>query len=430
MQKLPEGEGRSLKAKNDSSVMFFGPNVTGEVYKTVGDKLYFWKQPGYGCSDQTARGSLFWNLSACDSLMLDHSMVVGDKKISSDDKMTLTYRQNNGICDTPAGHFEHCSVYVCQGKYCGLTYCETWLCERVGIVRQIVTRNEKTNEWVLSDCQINGGDGLLPFAVGNRWEYAMITPETAGKYERENIFEVTACENGSATLSNMQFVLLREYFDTWEGKTLEARERYCCKVDADNEKLCDVSQALIRAAELAETSGRSYIPQSQTDVMNRIFATSPEFNPNYTEKGRWNFFEYDRIERKDGSVKFDDNRKYSFEWKDMSKCGRKNEGYKVLYTFFLDILQDAVGCVWSDEWIDGYTVDEKKAGKYVTKNFSVNGGETVAVPAGSFADCRHISFDFDAWGYFSGRSDYWFAPGVGIVKFAHRSGKVFVLCGN
>lgn len=32
-------------------------------------------------------------------------------------------------------------------------------------------------------------------------------------------------------------------------------------------------------------------------------------------------------------------------------------------------------------------------------------------------DCRHISFDFDAWGYFSGRSDYWFAPGVGIVKF-------------
>lgn len=95
--------------------------------------------------------------------------------------------------------------------------------------------------------------------------------------------------------------------------------------------------------------------------MNRIFATSPEFNPNYTEKGRWNFFEYDRIERKDGSVKFDDNRKYSFEWKDMSKCGRKNEGYKVLYTFFLDILQDAVGCVWSDEWIDGYTVDEKKA---------------------------------------------------------------------
>lgn len=61
----------------------------------------------------------------------------------------------------------------------------------------------------------------------------------------------------------------------------------------------------------------------------------------------------------------------------------------------------------------------KKIDNYVTKDFKVTGGETVATPAGTFGNCRHIKFDFKAWGYFSGRSDYWFAPGIGVVKFEH-----------
>lgn len=416
-----EGEKRSLQAKNDSTIIYYQPEVTGEVYKLIGDKLYFWTQPGYGHSIHSAEGCLFWNLAACDNLMLDYGMAVGDKTISSDGKTTLTYCRNDGICDTPAGHFENCSVYVLQGEHYGLTWVETWLCEKAGIVRQIVTRNGETHEWVLSSCQINGGDGLLPFAVGNRWEYAMITPETGCLYERENIFEVTAYEHGSVTLSAMQFTLSRGYFDTWEGKTLEARECYYYEVDTDTEKLRDVSLALARSAELAMTKRQKVHTAIANDVMNRIFATDPDFNPHYTERGRWNFFEYDKIEKKNGLVSYVDYRKYSFEWKAMGKCG--NEGHKVLYTFLLTILQDATGCVWSDEWIDGYSFDKKKVGQYTTKDFSVKGGETVTTPAGTFENCRHISFDFSAWGYFSGRSDYWFAPGVGLVKFEHPFGE-------
>lgn len=106
----------------------------------------------------------------------------------------------------------------------------------------------------------------------------------------------------------------------------------------------------------------------------------------------------------------------------MSGIGVGDEGWKVLYTFLMNILQDASGCVWSDEWTAGYYAEEKKAGEYTAKNFSVNGSETVITPAGTFENCRHISFDFAAWGYFSSRSDYWFAPGVGIVKFEHPFG--------
>ena len=47
--------------------------------------------------------------------------------------------------------------------------------------------------------------------------------------------------------------------------------------------------------------------------------------------------------------------------------------------------------------------------------------ETVEVPAGKFENCRHISLDRDGmtggWTYQGGHFDYWFAPGVGLVKF-------------
>lgn len=355
--------------------------------------------------------------------MLDESMKTGDTVTSSDEKITLTYLKNDGVCDTPAGHFENCSVYIIDGERYGLTHCETWLCDGVGIVRQIVTRHDNPYEWVLSSYKTGGKGGLLPFETGNRWEYALAEREATGITERENIFEVTACDAGSVTLSNMNFMAVTGYYDTWEGKTAEARYCYCKNITSDDEILCDVSGAMKRAEELAVTKRQKLHTAIANKVMRRIFETDPAENPDYTEKGRWNFFEYDAIKKADGKISYDDRRKYSFEWKDMSDCGRKCVGYKVLYSFLFTILQDAAGCLWSDKWKDGYHFDERKSGKYVTKNFNVKGGETVITPAGTFENCLRVSFDFQAWGYFSGRSEYLFADGVGIVRFEHPYGE-------
>lgn len=418
-----EGEKRSIAAEKNHDVIRYNAGVTGEVYRKINGKLYFWEQPGYGASTDGANGSLFWNMSLCDGLMLDESMKTGDTVTSSDEKITLTYLKNDGACDTPAGHFENCSVYVIDGERYGLTHCETWLCDGVGIVRQIVTRYDNSYEWVLSSYKTSGKGGLLPFEAGNRWEYALAEREATGITERENIFEVTACDAGSVTLSNMNFMAVTGYYDTWEGKTAEARYCYCKNITSDDEILCDVSGAMKRAEELAVTKRQKLHTAIANKVMRRIFETDPAENPNYTEKGRWNFFEYDAIKKADGKISCDDLRKYSFEWKDMSDCGRKCVGYKVLYSFFFSILQDAAGCLWSDKWQDGYHFDERKSGKYVTKNFNVKGGETVVTPAGTFENCLRVSFDFQAWGYFSGRSEYLFADGVGIVRFEHPYGE-------
>ena len=418
-----EGEKRSIAAEKNPEVIRYNPDVSGEVYKKIDGKLYLWQLPGYGYCADSAEGALFWNMSLCDGLMLDESMKTGDTVTSSDEKITLTYLKNDGVCDTPAGHFENCSVYIIDGERYGLTHCETWLCDGIGIVRQIVTRHDDSYEWVLSSYKTSGKGGLLPFEAGNRWEYALATPETLRITERENIFEVTACDAGSATLSNMMFMAVTGYYDTWEGKTAEARYGYCKNITSDDEILCDVSGATKRAEELAVTKRQKLHTAIANKVMRRIFETDPAENPNYTEKGRWNFFEYDAIKKADGKIICDDLRKYSFEWKDMSDCGRKCVGYKVLYSFFFSILQDAAGCLWSDKWQDGYHFDERKSGKYVTKNFNVKGGETVITPAGTFENCLRVSFDFQAWGYFSGRSEYLFADGVGIVRFEHPYGE-------
>ena len=419
MQNLPSREKSALsQPKKNSEVIRYNFDVTGEVYRKIDGKLYFWQQPGYDYNGNSASGSLFWNMSWCDGLMLDESMKTGDT-VTSSDGITLTYLKNDGACDTPAGHFENCSVYVVDGERFERTHCETWLCDGIGIVRQIVTWLGYTYEWVLSSYKTGGKGGLLPFEAGNRWEYALAEREATGITERENIFEVTACDAGSATLSNMNFMAVTGYYDTWEGKTAEARYCYCKNITSDDEILCDVSGAMKRAEELAVTKRQKLHTAIANKVMRRIFETNPTVNPNYTEKGRWNFFKYDAIEKSDGKIICDDLRKYSFEWKDMSDCGRKCVGYKVLYSFFFTILQDAAGCLWSDKWQDGYHFNERKSGDYVTKNFNVKGGETVVTPAGTFENCLRVSFDFQAWGYFSGRSEYLFADGVGIVRFEH-----------
>lgn len=416
-----EGEKRSIAAEKNPDVIRYNFDVTGEVYRKIDGKLYFWQQPGYDYNGNSASGSLFWNMSICDGMMLDESMKTGDT-VTSSDGITLTYLKNDGACDTPAGHFENCYVYVVDGERYGLTHCETWLCDGIGIVRQIATGHDDSYEWVLSAYKTSGKGGLLPFEAGDRWEYALAEREATGITERENIFEVTACDAGSVTLSNMNFMAVTGYYDTWEGKTAEARYCYCKNITSDDEILCDVSGALKRAEELAVTKRQKLHTTVANKVMRRIFETDPATNPDYTEKGRWNFFEYDAIKKADGKISYDEFRKDSFEWKDMADCDSDCIGYKVLYSFFFEILRDAAGCMWSDEWQDGYHYDERKSGRYVTKNFNVKGGETVVTPAGTFENCLRVSFDFQSWGYFSGRSEYLFADGVGIVRFEHPYG--------
>lgn len=200
-----------------------------------------------------------------------------------------------------------------------------------------------------------------------------------------------------------------------------ARREYSREVNENEDELvAGAVEALERAVPLAERKKQKVHTPIALDVMKRIFETDPAYNPVYTEKGRWNFFGESRIKKDGGKISFYDDHTYSFEWKDMSSCG--DEGYPVLYNFLYDMLGDAAGCVWSDEWVNGYTVSENREiyGDKVHLDLSVTGGETVVTTAGVFADCRRVSIDLAGLtggrAYRGGKKDYWFASGVGIVK--------------
>lgn len=396
-----------------------GVVVTGESYRYVDGKLYFWQQPGFSQDLETDRTSdIFWNCSACDGLIFDPDLKPGEKRLSSDGKVTLFCKEQGTRVTTPAGTFENCTVLVWDGDYYGWKYAETYFCPGVGIVRKLVGA-EKT-EWFLSAYTVKESKGFLPFAAGNRWEYETSEKTEGLRVQRENYFEVVSGGKDGAVVSHAM-VEAHEYDETcWEGAMQRASRRYF-----EGETLFDVQPSLQHAQELAHTKRQRVHTEIAQKVMKRIWETDSQ-KAESAMVGRWNFFCIYDVEREAGQVKLFFGKRaerYHFEWKENQ--GGDADSFRVFYSFLYDLLQDAIGCVWSDAWVPGYTYctdEDSAAGKKSGVFLEVLEDETVETPAGCFENCRHIRLEWrmdeQDYNYRSGVLEYWFAPQVGIVRFS------------
>ncbi|MBR6807066.1 MAG: RNA polymerase sigma factor [Clostridia bacterium] len=419
------------KVAYEGEAVQFGYELTGEELRYIDGKLYFWSQPGFGRGSRVCDlDSIFWYSSRVDSLILDPEMKPGDVISSSDNKCTLTFAESGATVTTPAGTFENCRVYVFDGERYGTSHVETTFCEGVGIVRQVSTRDTFTEDWRLSSYEIKGGEGMIPFAEGNIWRYDCVSAEDSVIADINNTFKCTYFDGSKVVLTHCSTQAVTAFADTWDGQIRAARKCYCDDTDGE-EYLVSVDKYLTRAAELAVTKRQKVHTKIATDVMKRIFDTDPVYNPEYTEKGIWNFFDFYNVKTIDGKTAIPEHgRIYAFEWKDF--CGGL-DGYHLLYNFLYDILYQATGYVWSDEWVPGYTQNKKFKYSFNTNvdlSLKVLPEETVVTPAGTFENCRHVYFELDGlkggWDYRGGKMNYWFAPGVGIVKFSsiYDNGKV------
>lgn len=404
-------ESKALKAGQREDFKRIDINSTGEKYRFIDGKLYLWSQPGYGGSEETCPSCIFWNLAACNNLMYDPEMKVGDVIVSDSGKGKFTFISDTEVCVTPAGTFENCLVFEFKGDAYGLTYCKTFIRTGVGIVRQEAERFNVRRVLDLSKAHIVGGEGIIPFAPGNRWDYSPATPDTAIQYDEEIFFEVTSFKNNAATVAAVNCCETLGYFDTFDGKMAEVIQTYYTG-EGDNQKLVDVREPLQRAKELANTNLQKTRVQVAGDVMLRILGTDPEINPDYTEKGLWNFYSCGTLTNKNGRVKFLQTE--HFEWKDSVNLGL--ESRKILYSFFDKIVDSCGMGRWSDEWVPGFTAKPEEP----LSEFIVLEDETVITPAGTFENCRHISFDLDLNFYFGGKSECWYAEGIGFVRFTHK----------
>ncbi len=167
----------------------------------IDGRLYFWQQPGFSYGYLSSIRSIFWNAKQYEHTICDPTLCIGESRMAAGGERSICYRASDKVCETPAGRFENCSVYVYRNNdpY-AVSFCETWFCPGVGIVRQLVDRNGERTEWVLSSYTIKGGEGLLPLATDNSWNY-VLAEEYPYQHKEENCFVVTSYENGTAVMS-------------------------------------------------------------------------------------------------------------------------------------------------------------------------------------------------------------------------------------
>lgn len=262
---------------------------------------------------------------------------------------------------------------------------------------------------------------MIPFAQGNRWEYAAELDSDC--FDFEDIFEVTAFDGMSAVLWN-EFSVIRKYWNEniWDDMMIQMRNHYCedSKEAVGEPHLRDVLYPMERVQILAKTPLQLAHTKAACAVMRRILDTDPVFHPGCTEIGHWNFFQYLELNAEDRKIKLNDNRTYFFEWKDISET--QDARYEMLSNDIYGILMDAAGCIWSDEWIPGVTQTVKyrlHSLEMVTELCCEEAG-SITTNAGTFDHCMRISMNIkemrDGWSYRGVKKEYIFAQGIGIVR--------------
>jgi len=89
-------------------------------------------------------------------------------------------------------------------------------------------------------------------------------------------------------------------------------------------------------------------------------------------------------------------------------------------------LQSLLGKIWDDKWIVGYDEEERKENGEV-RRLSITDGGIIAIKAGTFENCLKFTLSLektiDNPNYYAddnvwhcGTKEFWYAPGVGIVK--------------
>lgn len=360
-------------------------------------------------------GSPWLNASRSDCRFYDEKLSVGET-VKGSDGLALSRLPDETVV-TPAGVFENCRLFEIKGVDKAYTY-SAWYKEDVGLIKLACRTLGMSDAVQLSSYTVKGGKGLLPIADGNRWQYVGTQSDeyVKSRWDCEVVYangekayiltetEAHRIKFDGNSLSDMLQQISQDYFKyvgKWEGKIL------------------DVSAPAARAEELAVTPLEKAHVKAACSVIRRIMDTAEEMNPRRKASGHWNFFQYRYLFRKDGRIGVTDyDGKYCFEWKNVDS----GAGKALLYNDIYGILADCAGCLWNDDWQEGYS--KKRAfiyGAYAANTeLSVSDGGKVEVEAGNFETTLKLTFETlgfdDGVDYRGVKKDYWFASGIGIVR--------------
>ena len=366
---------------------------------------YHWNSCGGLLSADLEADHIFRNASVCDGYFTIPGAHIGDTHIGSDGT-TLTYAARGVHITTPAGDFDDCDVWTVQRDS---TLCTSYYRAGIGIVKQELRTDGITETRVLA-----------AYEAGKRWEYAAAYP--ADVMAHRAVFTVDFAADGRCILrGDTELHRLRYDETSWLDMVQKIRGEYWQKVDGEY-RVCDVSDAVERALTLAKTPAERAHAKAAGSVARRIMDTNEAFNPDFTATGHWNFFVRSVAAKKRGRITLSHSFRWSFELKNIGSTAEET----LLYNDIYGILQDAAGCVWSDEW----RIGAKKSVEYTlwgetpikTEIVCTDAGR-VTTAAGTFDGCMTLALDIrgmdDGFSYRGGKKEYTFAPGIGIVRAVH-----------
>ncbi|MBQ2988053.1 MAG: RNA polymerase sigma factor [Clostridia bacterium] len=390
-----------------------------EEYRMIDGALRYWSTEGFrmgqlGSIDHSG-GQIFRNASVCDGYFF--ADVALGQTYRGSDGTALSHISDGETVETPVGRFENCALWEARRwTDFGKTVCRTYYKDGIGIVRQEHITDTATDVRTLCAYDLKGGKGLLPLCAGNTWEYASDYAPDAVSCEVKA--SVAYADDSRVIVSTWKNTERKKYDESsWLDAVQEIANEYCHH-QHDETRICDVSEAIARAERLAVTPMEKAHTKAAVSVVRRIMATDPEFNPDHTATGHWNFFERTYLRKKQDTLcETEYNFRWSFEWKRGSEASEP-----LLHNDIYGILQDAANCLWSDEWRIGASpiVEYTKWDRTVKTKIVCEDGGTVTTKAGTFENCLKLSLDVggmnDGWSYRGGKKAYWFAEGVGIVR--------------
>lgn len=382
--------------------------------RNIGGLLYNWDYQGsyYGSlwSIDWAAPEIIYNASRCDNRFPSDGLNPGEVYTGTDGS-TLTFAADCETVETDCGSFTGCQLWIIKDSK---VIVRTWYKSGVGIVRQQFTSYGTTETRTLKAYKIIGGSGLLPLANGNEWEY---TADSNPEVLNQSLKLCVSYSDDKKSIITTSFYCERLKYDdnSWAEMILQIRNDYW---NSSTHKCQDIYYPMERAELLAKTPVEKAHTKAACSVARRILETNPEFNPNYTAEGRWNFFDRNKVIIKEGKVCLGSRSKWAFEL----KCTSGLMDYQVLYNNVIEILQDNTGCIWSDEWKPGAKCeyDHDFYSDPLHTAIICEAEPLVATKAGSFENCLKLCIEtkgFDSGhDYMGGKKEYYFANGIGVVK--------------
>ena len=404
--------------------------LTGEKWRIENGQLYYQNQPGcnYAWSEALCDYDVpLFYFAGCsgDRYFFPRTLKLeagAREEMLDSDGQSCGWREvisMDETVDTPAGIFTGC-MHLRKSEDESNVF-DVWYKEGVGIVKEVSRWDGYTGDAhteVLVSYEIKDGTGYLPLAVGNTWRYER--PSRPDVIHEVNEYVIEQLDDEAVSLSCINFAGLVK---GWEEMTNDAQVLMAAAAQKCHKKDFEGAAAMCRRI----------IMENQNEECTAYALGALDYLEEkipYDAQG-WRFcpssVNGSYVNVKDGKITYTES---SLPSLDTGVWGTRGEENGIFGVKPFRFLQTCASALWDERWVPGFT--EERIIDYSDKavmHISVEEGGTVVIPSRTYENCLHLIVEGEVDGvahdytyYFyshthCGRKDFWFAPGVGVVRF-------------